>query len=327
MEDDYASPWDNFQSIVASDLGVPATHIDGSSTYSQHGGTSINILSTILKLQQAGHAVTLEQLMQQDLNSLMQYSAPSGESGPRYNFSVRYLEDAEEGFVHQVFVLIGESFTQKCEMFSTAGNMTVNDFVDMFKTWWVYFSKYSFAVVDEKGIPRAASLNADQVDLTNAPIDKIHPHFVKIGEMLDEITKPAEHKYNPELKKGIVFTKLFVGASVKNTPEENVVLINMVEVENKLLAERLRFQITLAENASPVTQDISAHLGCIRPLAGFLQNVNQPTCKAQQPVPKYLDSRHINNYSQHERLYLLPHTDEHMQYVVSTGSYLNSVLQ
>ncbi|OWA51210.1 hypothetical protein BV898_15705 [Hypsibius exemplaris] len=265
MSDDYApSPWDNFTTVVADTLGIPCTSIDPSNNFQEMGGNSLNIVSAVLKLQESGFQVTVEQFMQAgSMEKLfLSATATNGITTSGHHFSLKALKDVD---ANEAQTLLAKSFLSKSELFAKCGDMEVADFLFAYVKWWEAFSAYSFAVVDEQSKLRAVALAADQIDLARIPPDaKTHSHFMEVFRMLSTVTKETRTKLNPTGVERAVLCKFMFGASLENTAEENVTAFALIEKELMDTARKGGFSFTIAENISPLTQQLSQYLGCRR---------------------------------------------------------------
>ncbi|OQV22624.1 hypothetical protein BV898_03449 [Hypsibius exemplaris] len=179
-DDEAPSPWTNFTAVVADTLSIPCTSIEPSNNFQEMGGHSLNIVSAVLKLQQSGFQVTIEQFLEASSMERLFLSAAATDanktSGNEWNLKSLTEVDALEAQT-----LVAESFLTKSDIFAKCGGMKVADFVFAFAQLWEAFSSYSFAVVDAHGKLRAVALAADQFDLDRIPSNKnTHPHFMDV---------------------------------------------------------------------------------------------------------------------------------------------------
>ncbi|GAU94969.1 hypothetical protein RvY_06663 [Ramazzottius varieornatus] len=275
-EDIYSSPWDNFASVIADNLGVDPQHIHPQHSFQEMGGTSLNLVSTVLKLQQSGIPITLEQFLTAGSieQVLLQASLPTLQP----KFLLKPLSQVSHSDQRAAQELLAQSFLHKTELFTLCGNMTLADFLNAYSSWWHIFQEYSFVIVDQADKLRAAVLAADQLVIDEAqPDESFHPHLCAIFQMLKEVTAITQQQLNPLGKPRQILSKFMMGASLENTAEENVIAFTMMEKELMEVAKRDGFSATMAENISPLTQQLSEYLGCKRYLTVYLRNWTDPS--------------------------------------------------
>lgn len=174
--------------------------MDPNANFQELGGTSLNLFSAVLKLQENGYDVTLEQFMGgENLRKLFLSTTGANDVDEKKPaFSVSSISASDR---HNAQKLIADSFAQKCELFYKCSKLTTADSVDtiveLCEKWWDTFREYSFAIVDKNGEMRGFALAADSARLATVSTEGIHPHFVKITELLRSASEPVVKKYNP----------------------------------------------------------------------------------------------------------------------------------
>ena len=214
---DYSpSPWDNFTNIMADTLGVKTTSIDPSDNFREMGGNSLNVVSAVLKLQESGFTVTVEQFIDAagSMEKLfMTATACNGATATGHHFTIKPLSAVDATAAQ---TLVAQSFLAKCELFSQCGGMAVADFLAIYARYWDSFLPYSRVVVDERGALRACAFAMDQYDLDHIPPDDTtHGHFVKVTQMLASVTQGTRKRLNPSDKKGVDLSKVFLKQSIR----------------------------------------------------------------------------------------------------------------
>ncbi|XP_055327340.1 beta-alanyl-bioamine nonribosomal peptide synthetase ebony-like [Paramacrobiotus metropolitanus] len=244
---------------------MTTSDIQPTSSFAEMGGTSLNAVSTVLKLQESGYTVTVEQFMRnQNLDALLQIvTSADANTNHQHDYVIKNLKENIE-LIPAAQKLLSDSFMAKCEWYSKCGNMLADDLTTVYEKWWDALVDDSFAVLTQDGTMKAASLAGDLTVIQNLDLTDIHPHFITILDMLQSITTPVLLKYNPQNRQNVVFSKFMLGAATDNTAEENVALFLLMERKLRDLAQEKHYTITLAENVSPLTQQISDYLGCTR---------------------------------------------------------------
>jgi hypothetical protein len=180
------SPWESFTSIMADNLGVESTSIEPSQSFQEMGGTSLNMVSTVLNLQASGFPVTIQQFIASagKMEEIFLTASPnaggtksSQEVGAGHHFSLKSLQPEDYLAAH---TLLAKSFVTKCDLFSLY--MEEQDFLLSLGAWWDQLSPhmvFSVGVVDENGKLRAVGSAADQSMLEHLSPDLVaHPHFL-----------------------------------------------------------------------------------------------------------------------------------------------------
>src|SRR5208282_3037154 len=97
--DDYdQDPWTNFTGIVAESLGTDEQQLNPHSSFEEIGGSSLNIVSAVLKLQESGFPITLEQFLEsKNLASLFNSITKSnGTTTTGHKFSITPLTQVNQ---------------------------------------------------------------------------------------------------------------------------------------------------------------------------------------------------------------------------------------
>lgn len=142
-------------------------------------------ISTLVKLQQQGHNVTMEDLLQSRGDTNLENTVKQISDELHYiRRDVKFIpaEEAQR--------LVAECFAKKSPMVQCDPSVTSSDIMFLLRQNWLKALDHSFGVVDEKGKFRGVALACDGTEL-ELHLQGVHPHLVTNSKYLDAITAQA----------------------------------------------------------------------------------------------------------------------------------------
>ncbi|XP_055337625.1 beta-alanyl-bioamine nonribosomal peptide synthetase ebony-like [Paramacrobiotus metropolitanus] len=265
--EDYDSPWYSYFEAQKSLPRFAMSNFQNTSSRQpakDEDADSLTAVSTFLQLKQQGRDIKLEDFIESVFKSPGLSTLENTVENLSNNYA--YVQKPFDSVPADVLqTLLAESFVQKGQLERTDPSLMAGHYLILLKRIWHLFAKHSFVIVDDNNVLRGVATSADATDFANLPLDGLHPHLINVFQYLDDITARVAGQFpaNPSVP-GEANAHFLMGTPLYNTPKENVYAMYLLAKLSHEKATKDGFKISIAQNTSPLTQQLAEMFGCTR---------------------------------------------------------------